>query len=108
MQSNKKNNNWSNSKWGKSKIGSTYEKWPKPNGEPEAPVFLTHCSSTDLQDQLLLGMLEAYGIPSVTKYPNDGTFGKVVLGISGDGVDIYVPQSLLKDAKALTGGNLND
>lgn len=94
--------------WGKKKLGSTYKNWPKQNGEPEQPAFLVHCTSTNMEDEMLIGMLESYGIPAVMKYPHDGTFGKVVLGISGDGVDIYVPQSLLDDAKALTGGTMND
>ena len=28
----------------------------------------------------------------------DGGFGRVVLGMSGQGTDIYVPESLLEDA----------
>ena len=31
----------------------------------------------------------------------NGNLGRVYLGISGYGVDIYVPNSLLKDAKQL-------
>ena len=46
-------------------------------------------------------MLEAYGIPCLKIYPGDGSFGKLILGMSVQGVDIYVPQSLLEDARAL-------
>ena len=43
-------------------------------------------------------MLEAYGIPCLRQYPGDGDFGKVVLGMSGFGTDIYVPESMFEDA----------
>lgn len=78
------------------------EIWPKDdNGNNEEAVFLCHLSSSDMQDELLVSMLEAYGIPTVKKYPGDGAFGKVVLGISGLGTDLYVPKSLYNDAVIL-------
>ena len=43
-------------------------------------------------------MLEAYGIPCLCVAPGDGSFGRVVLGMSGCGMDIYVPESLYDDA----------
>ena len=46
-------------------------------------------------------MLEAYGIPCLRDYPGDGSFGKVVLGMSGQGTDIYVPESMLEEAQNL-------
>ena len=36
-----------------------------------------------------------------------GSFGRVVLGMSGPGVDIYVPESLYSDAKELSKGDSN-
>ena len=50
---------------------------------------------------MLVNMLSAYGIPAVKQYPQDGSFGRVILGMSGNGTDIYVPQTLLEDALAL-------
>ena len=38
------------------------------------------------------------GIPCLRQYPNDGQFGKLILGISGSGVDIFVPASVWEDA----------
>ena len=52
-------------------------------------------------DELIINMLEAYGIPCLRDYPGDGSFGKVVLGMSGQGTDIYVPESRLEEARAL-------
>lgn len=88
--------------WGKSITGELLERWPKkPGGEPETPVFLCNCKSNDMDAELRMNMLEAYGVPCLRLYPGDGTFGRVVLGMSGQGVDIYVPESLAEDAKAL-------
>jgi len=82
--------------------GELTEKWPKDeNGEFVAPVFLTHCSSVDMEDIMTLGMLAAYDIPALKTYPNDGSFGKVILGMSGTGVSIFVPQTMFEEAKAI-------
>lgn len=90
------------SDWGKAMNKALTERWPKDeNGELEKPEFLCRCISNDMTDMIRVNMLEAYGIPCLTVYPGDGSFGKVVLGMSGHGVDIYVPQSLYSDAKAL-------
>ena len=89
-------------KWGRAINGSLLERWPKDEScQPETPAFLCNCSNNDMGDELRINMLEAYGIPCLRVYPGDGSFGKVVLGMSGPGTDIYVPQSLLNDAKAL-------
>lgn len=88
--------------WGWSPVGKLAEEWPRgENGDFVAPVFLTHCMGLDMQDEMLVNMLSAFGIPSVRQYPNDGSFGRVILGMSGSGVDIYVPQTLVEDALAL-------
>lgn len=78
------------------------DNWPKDNnGKDEKAVFLCHLGSNDLQDELLVNMLEAFGIPVLKKYPGDGGFGKVILGMSGFGTDLYVPESMLEDANNL-------
>lgn len=88
--------------WGKYQDGSLLEAWPKDAaGEPEEPAFLCTRSCTDLSDQLLMNMLWAYGIPCLRMERAEGGLGRIVLGISGYGVDIYVPKILLEDAKAL-------
>ena len=75
------------------------EIWPKDqDGNNEKAVFLCHLSSNDMEDELFINMLEAYGIPAVRQHPGDGDFGKVILGMSGMGTDLYVPESMVEDA----------
>ena len=91
--------------WGLHKYGKDYDAWPKgPDGEPEEPAFLANRSQIDMAADMLRNMLSAYGIPSTIRYPADGAFGKVMLGMSGNGVDIFVPKSLLADAQELLKG----
>lgn len=91
-----------NIQWGRTGIGELLDRWPKnEDGKPEEPVFLCNLGNNDMSDTLRVNMLEAYGIPCVTRYPGDGGFGKLVLGMSGQGTDIYVPKSMLEDALLL-------
>ena len=91
--------------WGRDTPGDLQKRWPHtPEGEPVTPAFLTKCSQVDMADRLLVNMLEAYGIPCLMRYPHSGEFGKVVLGMSGFGTEIYVPETLLEDAAALMQG----
>ncbi len=47
-------------------------------------------------------MLRAYGIPVMKKYDDkDGTLGKVLFGTPSGGVGLYVPESMLEDARNL-------
>ena len=88
--------------WGKSLPSDLLERWPKsPSGEPEKALFLCNCRAPDLVDEIMINMLEAYGIPCLRDYPGNGSFGKVVLGMSGQGTDIYVPESRLEEARSL-------
>mgnify|MGYP002627299187 CR=1 FL=1 len=89
--------------------GELMERWPKDaQGAPVPPAFLTHCGSTDLADVILVNMLEAYDIPVMILHPGDGDFGKVVLGLSGTGSRIYVPETLYEQAKELMEAEPND
>lgn len=89
--------------------GELYERWPKDeNGEPEEPMLLGTCINLNMADELVINMLEAYGIPCIRIYPGDGSFGKVVLGMSGQGTEIYVPKSLFEDAAALTANSAEE
>lgn len=91
--------------WSRSLPGGLLERWPKDaSGEPEEPVLLTTAINLNLYDEMTINMLEAYGIPCLKRYPGDGSFGKVVLGMSGPGTEIYVPRSMLEDASALVSG----
>ena len=94
-----------NGNWSRSLPGGLYERWPKDaSGEPEEPVLLTTAINLNLVDELTVNMLEAYGIPCLKRYPGNGSFGKVILGMSGQGTEIYVPKSMLEDAVALVSG----
>lgn len=85
--------------WGRHIKSDLLERWPKnEKGEPEAPVYLCHCSGLDMDDTMLITRMEALGIPCLPQYPNNGEFGKIILGISGTGVDVFVPESLWEDA----------
>ena len=91
--------------WSRSLPGGLLERWPKDErGEPEEPVLLTTAINLNLFDEMTINMLEAYGIPCLKRYPGDGSFGKVVLGMSGQGTEIFVPKSMLADAAALVSG----
>ena len=88
--------------WSRVIRGELYERWPKDeNGQPEEPVRLGTAENINLYDELTVNMLEACGIPCLTLYPGDGSFGKLILGMSGQGTDIYVPKSMAEDAAAL-------
>ncbi len=88
--------------FGKSLPGELYKQWPKDmNGEPVPPKYLTHCSSRDIEDLMLVNFLQSYGIPAAVIHPGDGSFGKVVLGLSGTGSSIYVPETMYEHAKEL-------
>jgi len=89
--------------------GELYEKWPKDaNGEPVTPKFLAHRLSVDMADTVLVNMLESYGIPAVIRHPGDGDFGKVVLGMSGTGSAIFVPETMYEDARNLMEAECDD
>ena len=89
--------------WGRVDWAGLSERWPAgENGEPIRPRYLCHCSCVDMSDRLLVNMLEAYGIPCLCVDPGNGGFARVVMGMSGQGVDIYVPENLYDDAVALS------
>lgn len=86
--------------WGFSKKQSP--EWPiGTDGDPETPAYLTNAFSKDMAAEILVGLLESCGIAVCTKYPGDGSFGRVILGMSGTGIDLYVPESNLAEAKGL-------
>ena len=92
--------------WGKPQKGL-----PWPNGEdgkPVRPAFLTHLNVTDMEGQIVMSLLESAEIPVVTQYPNNGEFGKVIIGVSGTGIELYVPEHLLEDAQGLLNGEFEE
>ena len=74
--------------------------WPNDeSGETIPPVFLKRIHGGPLDMELTLNLLEAYGIPYICEYPNNGLFGKLILGYSPGGMDVFVPESMLEDAQ---------
>lgn len=91
--------------WGQSGAGLVSDRWPRDeDGRAEESAFLCTRSNTDMSDELTVNMLEAYGIPCVRDYPGNGSFGRVIMGASGTGVDIFVPKSMLETAQKLIEG----
>ena len=85
--------------WGRLITGDLLRRWPRDeDGELEPPVYLCHCTGLDMDDRLLISRMESYGIPCLKQYPGDGDFGKIILGMSGTGVDIFVPPGVWADA----------
>ena len=82
-------------------------KWPNDeNGEPVAPAFLMHIGGGPMDMEMTLGMLEAYGIPNVVSYPNNGLFGKLIMGYPPSGMEVYVPETMLEDAQNLLSADI--
>ena len=87
--------------WGKAEHDLS-ERWPRSaDGTPEEPALLTVAMDTNAEADMLCSMLRAYDIPVLRRYEGDGSFGKVVLGTPGSGTPLYVPSSMLEDAKNL-------
>jgi len=83
--------------------------WPNDSGgNPVPPVFLKHIHGGPLDMELTLNLLGAYGIPSVSEYPNDGLFGKLILGFPPGGMDLYVPETMLDDALNILSADIED
>ena len=94
--------------WGFGQMpGKLLEKWPADeSGQPVKPAFLVHRSSIGMDDEMTVNLLDACGIPALCTYPNDGDFGRVILGISGSGTDIYVPETMREEALLLIEGEV--
>ena len=75
-------------------------KWPDgENGQPVPPVYLTRIHGGPLDLELTLNLLTAYDIPYVCEYPNDGLFGQLIMGFPPAGIELFVPETMLEDAK---------
>ncbi len=95
--------------WGRRVPGDVIEKWPRDAaGEPVPAALLAGGSEMNMDDAIIMSMLESYGIPSFKQYPHYGGFGKTIMGVSAEGTDIYVPETMLEDAKALMEGEPDD
>ena len=83
--------------------------WPKLEDETaEKPAFLVHLREADLEGEIVVNLLLSAQIPVKLRYPNDGSFGRVVMGISGTGIDVYVPESYFEEAQALLAADFEE
>ncbi|MDR0917505.1 MAG: DUF2007 domain-containing protein [Oscillospiraceae bacterium] len=77
------------------------DEWTQVDGQPDRAVFLTHVGGGGMEAEITVSRLRSFGIPAILKTPGEGLAGKVILGRSGFGDDVYVPESQLADALAL-------
>ena len=76
--------------------------WPHDEtGEAIPPAYLVHIIGKPLDMELTLNLLVAYGIPYVCEYPNNGLFGKLIMGHPPGGMEVFVPETMLEDAQNL-------
>ena len=88
-----------NSKWA---FAPDTPDWPiDAQGEKEKAVLLTSTFDSTADADMLISLLAAYRIPCFKYYELDGGAGKVINGFSGYGASLYVPASLLEDAKEI-------
>lgn len=74
--------------------------WPlEENGEKVKAVLLKETFDSPAESDMVISMLAAYGIPCFKYYDKDGGAGKVINGFSGYGASLYVPQTMLEEAK---------
>ena len=95
--------------WGRDLPGDLAEKWPKDeNGDFVPAAWLTNCSQIDMGAAILNGVLDSCGIPFYKRFPHYGGFGNLMLGMSAEGVDIFVPETMLEEAKNILKGESED
>ena len=93
--------------WGFAKNWNKLDDWPTDeNGDKVKPAFLMHVGGAPMDMDIELNVLEAYNIPTILKYPNNGEFGKLIIGHAGAGTDIFVPETMLDDAKNILNGTI--
>lgn len=87
--------------WGREKHDLA-ERWPKnSDGTPEKPVLLVETTEEDNAAAMTIELLRTYGIPAMRQYAENGALDKVLFGTPSCGVGLYVPESMLEDARAL-------
>lgn len=88
------NNTWA--------FGPDGPQWPVDgSGQKEKAVRLMNSFDSAADSDMTISLLAAYGIPCFKYYDLDGGAGKVINGFSGYGASLYVPASLLEDAKEI-------
>ena len=91
--------------WGRSLPGDLLKRWPRDaDGEPVPPGNADQVYGRGYGRRAAGQYAGGLWHPCLKNYPGDGQFGKIMLGMSGYGVEILVPETLLADAQALQEG----
>ncbi|MCR5173155.1 MAG: hypothetical protein K6C09_00790 [Oscillospiraceae bacterium] len=94
-------------KWNIGGPGALSKRWPKDeNGVEIPPAFFQHVGGSELDVEMAANLIEAYGIPVLRKPVLDGDLGRVIIGYSGPGVDLYVPETMLEDAQNIVSADI--
>ena len=76
--------------------------WPSDDdGKPVKPARLTTVMGSQVDYEMTISFLQAFGIPTVRDYPGSGQLVKILFGFTGTGMDVYVPENMLEIAKEL-------
>ncbi|NLL45784.1 MAG: hypothetical protein GX250_03105 [Clostridiales bacterium] len=74
--------------------------WPlDSDGRRISSAFLANIAGTQVDYEMALSVLRAFNIPYVCDFPGAGPFVKILIGFSGAGMNIYVPETMLEDAR---------
>lgn len=83
--------------WG---MGKDEPAWPTDaGGVEETPVLLTNVRGSQLDFEMTVSLLSAFGIPTRRGYPHSGELVRLLFGVTGGGMDIFVPESMLEAAQ---------
>lgn len=70
------------------------------DGEPvETAVLMT--AKDELQANIVESLLAAYGIPLRRLYKGNDSFGRVFMGLTVNGIELYVPKHKLEEAAGI-------
>ena len=86
--------------WYSAQDRAVFGDWPNDeSGEPIPPVLLKTVSSANDELAILRSLLESFGIPNVCRFPKELRVTPVVIGAGVVVSEIYVPETMLEDAK---------
>ena len=71
------------------------------DAEGTAGAALLMTVKDELQANIIESLLKVYGIPMRRVFKGNDVFGKIVMGLTVNGIDIYVPSSALLEARGL-------
>ena len=57
--------------------------------------------SNDIEAEIIVSILKGDGIPVIKEYREAGGFLQIYMGMTGFGIELYVPAGFLEKAKAL-------